>query len=113
MQEYLEFALILPVGPEAELVAVSATDRIAGFAGFNERTLAEVRLAVFEVCVNAFERNRSPDTRINLTFVLGEHKLLVIGRNFSRGLEAIPLDPARILPEMEKLGPGRWVLMQD
>ena len=47
--------LVLPDEPRAELHAVRALEALGRDAGFSRDTLAEVKLAVVEACLNALE----------------------------------------------------------
>jgi serine/threonine-protein kinase RsbW len=55
MREARRVRLILPRRPHAELLAGQALEHLGVAAGFAHDTLAEVRLAVVEACLNALE----------------------------------------------------------
>ena len=95
MSELLQYELTLPMAPDAELVAAGTTEKVALLTGFDEKAMAEVRLAVIEACINAFEHSNSPDRHVYLTFVAEEDKLLVIVRDFGKGFDPTAVDPSR------------------
>jgi serine/threonine-protein kinase RsbW len=104
MSELLQYELTLPMAPDAELVAAGTTEKIALLTGFDEKTMGEVRMAVIEACINAFEHSDSPDKRVYLTFAVEEDRLLVVVRDFGKGF-----DPAQV-EEPPLLTPRGWGL---
>jgi serine/threonine-protein kinase RsbW len=112
MSELLQFELTLPFAPDSELVAAGTTERIADLAGFDEKAMSEVRLAVIEACINAFEHSNSPDRRVYLTYVLEQDRLLVIVRDFGQGLDPTKVHSSRIKERMKGLPqPRGWGLV--
>lgn len=110
MSELLQFELTLPIATEAELIAAGTTERVAIFAGFDEKAMSEVRLAVIEACINAFEHSQSPDRRVYLTFVVQEDRLLVIVRDFGKGFDPTTVDRPRVQAKLKDLKRG-WGLV--
>lgn len=55
MVEAPRIRVVLPREPQAELVATGAVERVGRSIGFSRDTLAEVKLAVVEACLNALE----------------------------------------------------------
>jgi serine/threonine-protein kinase RsbW len=111
MSELLQFELTLPIAPEAELVAAGTTEKIALHTGFDEKAMSEVRLAVIEACINAFEHSNSPDRRVYLTFVVEQDRLLVIVRDFGKGFDPTTVDPPRIHEKLKTLRKRGWGLL--
>lgn len=111
MSELLQFELTLPVAKEAELVAAGTVEKIADFIGFDEKAMSEVRLAVIEACINAFEHSNSPDRRVYLTFVVQEDRLLVIVRDFGKGFDPNKVDAPRIREKLTGIQNRGWGLV--
>jgi serine/threonine-protein kinase RsbW len=63
-----EVTLVLPMAPEMELVASQAASALAGFVGMSADRVDEVRMAVVEACVNAFEHSHAVDRKVDITF---------------------------------------------
>ncbi|NWG00970.1 MAG: ATP-binding protein [Thermoanaerobaculaceae bacterium] len=55
MAEAQRVRILLPLQPQAELMATAAVERVGRSIGFSRDTLAEVKLAVVEACLNALE----------------------------------------------------------
>lgn len=65
-----EVKLTLPMAPDMEIVASQAASSLASFIGMTPDRVDEVRLAVVECCINAFEHSRSQDRKVDITFSL-------------------------------------------
>lgn len=111
MSELLQFELSVPMAREAELVAASATEQIAFRTGFSQKAMEEIRQAVIEACINAFEHSDSPDRRVYLTFVAEEDKLLVVVRDFGKGFDPTQVDRPCIQAQISRLRKRGWGLV--
>ncbi len=68
-----EVTLTLPMLPDMEIAASKTVTALAEFMEMSPDRIDEVRMAVLEACINAFEHSRSEDGKVLLTFsVLGE-----------------------------------------
>src|SRR5437764_1565748 len=92
-------------------MSAGTTGKIALHTGFDEKAMSEVRSAVIEACINAFEHSDSPDRRVYLTFVAEEDKLLVVVRDFGKGFDPTKVDPPRIQEKLRKMHKRGWGLV--
>lgn len=68
-----EVTLVLPMAPDMELVASQAASALAQFVGMPADRVDEVRMAVVEACINAFEHSHAAERRVDIVFrVYGE-----------------------------------------
>lgn len=68
-----EVTLALPMVAEMEIEASKTATAIAESIQMNPDRIDEVRLAVVEACINAFEHSRASDREVFVTFeVVGE-----------------------------------------
>jgi len=65
-----EVTLILPMAPDMEIVASQAASAMATFVGMSPDRVDEVRMAVVEACINAFEHSHASERRVEITFRL-------------------------------------------
>ncbi len=63
-----EVTLVLPMAPDMELVASQAASALAGFVGMSPDRVDEVRMAVVEACINAFEHSHAAIRKVDITF---------------------------------------------
>jgi len=68
-----EVTLTLPMIPDMEIAASKTATAMAEFMKMTPDRIDEVRMAVVEACINAFEHSHSPDRKVYMKFeVLGE-----------------------------------------
>lgn len=65
-----EVTLILPMAPDMEIVASQAASALASFIGMSPDRVDEVRMAVVEACINAFEHSHAAERKVDITFRL-------------------------------------------
>jgi serine/threonine-protein kinase RsbW len=68
-----EVNLTLPIRPDMEMTASKTATAMAESMGMGADKVDEVRMAVVEACINAFEHSRADDGRVYISFqILGE-----------------------------------------
>jgi len=63
-----EVKLVLPMAPDMELVASQAASALAVWVGMTADRVDEVRMAVVEACINAFEHSHAEERKVDITF---------------------------------------------
>jgi serine/threonine-protein kinase RsbW len=106
----VQYDLTIPMAADAELVAARATEEIARLIGFMPRAIEQVRMAVIEACLNAFEHSASSDRRVYLNFISDEDKLLVIVRDFGKGFDPLEVREPDIHKKIGAMDKGGWGL---
>src|SRR5262252_7564696 len=66
-----EISLTIPVAPDMEIVATAQASALGEFIQMPRDKIDEVKLAIVEACINAFEHAHSRDDRVHLTFRVG------------------------------------------
>ena len=61
----------IPVAPEMEIVATAQASALGEYLGLSRDKIDEVKLALVEACINAFEHAHCRDEQLHLTFRLG------------------------------------------
>ena len=79
--------LVIPMIPEMELTATKTAGAVGEFMGLEEHKIEEVKIALIEACINAFEHSASPDRRINITFEIGDDELTVLISDRGQGFD--------------------------
>jgi serine/threonine-protein kinase RsbW len=68
-----EVTMSLPILPDMEIAASKTVTALAEFMEMSPDRIDEVRMAVVEACINAFEHSQAPDRKVHLTLsVLGD-----------------------------------------
>lgn len=106
----VQYDLTIPSEADAELVAARATEEIARLIGFPPRAIEQVRMAVIEACLNAFEHSHSPDRRVYLNFISDADKLLIVVRDFGKGFDPLEVRQPDIHEKIGSMNKGGWGL---
>src|SRR5262245_24955388 len=66
-----EVSMTIPVAPEMEIVATAQAAALGEYIAMTRDKIDEVKLALVEACINAFEHAECRDEQLHLTFRLG------------------------------------------
>lgn len=66
-----EISLTIPVAPDMEIVATAQVAALGDYIDMSRDKIDEVKLALVEACINAFEHAHTRDDRVHLTFRVG------------------------------------------
>jgi serine/threonine-protein kinase RsbW len=69
-----DISLTIPVAPEMEIVATAQAAALGEHIGMSRDKIDEVKLALVEACINAFEHAHTRDERLHLTFRVGREE---------------------------------------
>ena len=67
--ERREVHLTIPVAPEMEIVATALVSALGELMSMERDKIDEVKMAVVESCINAFEHSATPDHRVEIEFI--------------------------------------------
>ena len=83
--------LSIPMQPDMEVIATSVAESIGTFIGIDHNKVDEIKIAVVEACINAFEHSKSADQRISVSFSMDEKGLMI---SINDGGEGFDMDDA-------------------
>ena len=63
--------MTIPVAPEMELAATAQVSALGEWMEMRRDKIDEVKMAVVEACINAFEHSATPDHKVELAFRVG------------------------------------------
>jgi Anti-sigma regulatory factor (Ser/Thr protein kinase) len=66
--ERREVHLTIPVAPEMEIAATAQVAALGEWMEMSRDKIDEVKMAVVEACINAFEHSATPDRKVELSF---------------------------------------------
>lgn len=69
--------LKIPMLPEMELTATQTAEAVGKFMRLEADKIEEIKLALIEACINAFEHSKSKDGRIGISFEIGADELAI------------------------------------
>ena len=93
--------LKIPILPEMELTAMKTAEAVGEFMNLGRDKIEEVKLALIEACLNAFEHSDSQDGRIDVNFDIGDDGLTISISDHGGGF-----DPEDVKVEVEKRRAG-------
>ena len=79
-----EFEIVLPMSGRAELVAVRAVEEVGGEMGFHKESTDQIKMALVEACINAFEHSKVKHGKVYCRFVVGSDRLTLHIKNSGR-----------------------------
>lgn len=69
-----EISLTIPIAPDMEIVATAQAAAVGKYIEMPQDKIDEVKLALVEACINAFEHSHTRDDRVHLTFRVGREE---------------------------------------
>jgi serine/threonine-protein kinase RsbW len=89
-----EFEIVLPMESRSELIAARAVEEIGEEIGFDENAVAQIKTALVEACINAFEHSNVKEGKVHVRFVAGKDRLAIHIQNIGGVFEGPPLPGA-------------------
>ena len=109
-----EVTMSLPMLPDMEIAASKTVTAMAEFMEMTPDRIDEVRMAVVEACINAFEHSGAEDRKVHLTFsVLGDEEpqeLRVVVRDSGVGFTPAAVAEPRIEEKLKAESKRGWGL---
>ena len=107
-----EVSLTLPILPNMEMTASKTATALAESMGMSADKIDEVRMAVVEACINAFEHSRAKDGRVYITFeIVGgkkSPKLQITIEDTGVGFEPGEIEAPRIEDKLKATRKRGW-----
>jgi serine/threonine-protein kinase RsbW len=91
-----EIILTVPMIPDMELAVTKTVESLGRFIPFSSDQIDEIKHAIIEACINAFEHSCSSDCRIILNFKVGPHKLTVQVTDRGKGFDPATVEDPKI-----------------
>ena len=77
-----EVHLTIPVAPEMEIAATAQVAALGEWMELSRDKIDEVKMAVVEACINAFEHSGTPDHKVELNFRVAVERGADGGRSY-------------------------------
>ena len=81
--------LSIPMLPQMELTASQTAEAVGAFMNLAEEKVEEVKLALIEACINAFEHSQAKDRRLQIDLEAGEKELVVKVSDRGHGFDIV------------------------
>ena len=90
-----DVALILPMIPEMELTATKTAEAVGTFMALDQDKIEEVKLALIEACINAFEHSQSKDGLLKIDFDFEDDALTIVISDRGHGFDVQTIEERR------------------
>ena len=113
-----EVSLTIPVASDMEIVATAQVAALGEYIEMAHDKIDEVKLALVEACINAFEHANTRDDRVHLTFRVGrdedgpdylEVEVFDQGKGFDHSIVEVPT-PEKTFTGGKKRGWGLQIM---
>ena len=111
--ETREVHLTIPVAPEMEIAATAQVAALGELMELERDKVDEVKMAVVEACINAFEHSGTPDHKVELDFRIGvadgNRVYLEVGvADAGKGFDPAPVAPPALAEKLKSNRKRGW-----
>ena len=103
--------LKIPMIPEMELTATQTAEAVAKFMKLEADKIEEIKMALIEACINAFEHSKSRDGKVRIKFLIGDDNLTVIIQDHGQGFDIQEIEKPEIASKLRASYKRGWGLM--
>lgn len=83
-----EVTLTIPILQNMEVAATQTAEAVARFMEFDSDEIDELKHALIEACINAFEHSNSVENKVYIRFVMRPEDLTVVIQDYGQGFDA-------------------------
>ncbi|HEY9843046.1 MAG: ATP-binding protein [Candidatus Sericytochromatia bacterium] len=106
-----EVELTIPMLPDMEITATQTATSVAQYMKFDPDRIDEVKMALIEAIINAFEHSQSRDGKVRIKFLIGDESLTVIIQDHGKGFELSQIEKPDIDRKLHAHYKRGWGLM--
>lgn len=106
-----EVELIIPMLPDMEITATQTACSVAQYMKFDPDRIDEVKMALIEAIINAFEHSKSQDGKVRIKFVIADDSLTVVIQDHGKGFEINSIEKPDIAQKLKAEYKRGWGLM--
>jgi len=106
-----EVELTIPMLPDMEITATQTATSVAQYMKFDSDRIDEVKMALIEAIINAFEHSQSRDGKVRIKFLIGDENLTVIIQDHGKGFELSQIEKPEIDRKLHADYKRGWGLM--
>lgn len=111
IQPIKEIELTIPILADMEITATYTATSVAEYMKFEQDRIDELKLALIEAVINAFEHSHSRDGKVRIKFLLGDDNLTVIIQDHGKGFNIQNIEKPEISNKLHGSYKRGWGLM--
>ena len=90
--------LSIPIIPDMELAATQTSEVVAKHMGLSQDQSDEIKMALIEACINAFEHSKTEEGQVEINFAIDDNTLVIKVTDQGVGFDKNSIK----IPEIEK-----------
>jgi serine/threonine-protein kinase RsbW len=106
-----EINLVIPILPDMEITAGYVAEAVANRMAFDDEQSGDVKLALIEACINAFEHSHSTDRQVFIKFVMEADQMAVLITDHGTGFDPSQVPRPELADKFGKAHKRGWGLM--
>jgi len=110
-QSIREIELTIPILPDMEITATHTATSVAEYMKFDADRIDELKMALIEAIINAFEHSKSRDGKVRIKFLIGDDNLTVIIQDHGQGFDIQEIEKPEIASKLRSSYKRGWGLM--
>lgn len=110
-QSIREIELTIPIMPDMEITATHTATSVAEYMKFDADRIDELKMALIEAIINAFEHSKSRDGKVRIKFLIGDDNLTVIIQDHGQGFDIQEIEKPEIASKLRSSYKRGWGLM--
>ena len=96
IRDFTEVDLKIPMLPDMEIAATKTAEAMAEYLSFDQDKTDEIKLALIEATLNAFEHSNSQERNVEIKFVAEESILTIKIRDSGTGFDSEKVEIPKI-----------------
>jgi len=105
-----EIILTIPIRPNMELAVSRLASSIAEAMRLDENKVDEIKLALIEACLNAFEHSKSKDRKVHIKFKMTDDHLKITIKDYGVGFNPSKVEEPKIEEKLKSTSKRGWGL---
>lgn len=105
-----EVTVTIPMKRNMELAVMDLAASMGRLANLQEDQIDEVRMALIEACLNAFEHSKSSDKKVHIKFLVRDDSLEITVKDYGIGFNPENVEVPDIQKKLKNLRKRGWGL---
>jgi len=110
IKDFAQVELKIPMIPDMELAATKTAEAMGEYLSFDQDKIDEVKLAIIEATINAFEHSNSKDEKVEINFVADKNVLTIKIHDKGTGYDASQVKEPKIKEKIKSDYKRGWGL---
>lgn len=108
MEEEITFTV--PIRPDMELEVTRVASSVAEAMRLGKDKIDEIKLALIEACLNAFEHSKSKEKKVHIKIKMTDDRLEIIVRDYGVGFDPSKVKEPKIEEKLKSPSKRGWGL---